>query len=86
MIRPQMWKRLESTRISLRCRHVQHIFVIMRSGETIADVEAKVERWKAGEKVDGISAKYEGGEVDYGLPIEFVDPPPRDEDGKLIDV
>ncbi len=37
------------------------------------------------EKVYGISAEYDGGEVDYGLPFEFVDPPPRDEDGNLID-
>ena len=32
--------------------------------ETREDLDRKIERWKAGEKVDGITDIYQGGEVD----------------------
>ena len=74
MIPRTMWKRLHNTARPISQRHIQHLIIILAEGETREDLDRKIERWKAGEKVDGISAKYEGGEVEFGRPIAFASP------------
>ena len=75
MISPlQMRKRLEKVGQVLQYKNIQYPMIIMQSGETVEDLPAKIERWKAGEEVAGIFAKYEGGEVGIGLPFQFVSP------------
>ncbi len=57
------WKRLADT--EQHFRFVTRQVVVMRrdESETDSDIDAKIRRWKAGEKVDGIDAHYEGGEL-----------------------
>ena len=70
----QMWKRLEKLGQVLQHQNIQYPMIIMQSGETVEDLPAKIERWKAGEEVEGIYGKYEGGEVGSILPFQFVSP------------
>ena len=77
MIGQRLWHRLEALKAKRRSTQVQHLLVCLDKGETLQELEAKIERWKAGEKVNGISQEYEGGEIDYGLPFEFVSPRDR---------
>ena len=65
MIRPQLWKRLSTVEHSARLRSYQVISVINHRGETDAAFDAKIERWKAGESVDGIKGKYKGWGTRY---------------------
>ena len=51
----------------------QWITVIKRRGDSDADIDAKIERWKSGETVDGINGEYKGGEIDV-MQIVFVAP------------
>jgi len=75
-----IWKRLESVSKVIANRDIQYPFIILQPGETVDQLPAKIERWMAGEKVEGICGEYEGGEVGIGLPFAFVDPPPRQEE------
>jgi len=44
----------------------RQVVVIRRhEKETDSEFDAKIERWKSGESIDGIDAKYEGGEVSF---------------------
>lgn len=70
----QIWKRLESVSQAIANRHIQYPFIFLQPGETVEQIPAKIERWKAGEKVEGICGEYLGGEVGIGLPFEFVSP------------
>ena len=70
---PRMWKRISEAAEAVENRHTQYLLIIMQEGDTWADLEARVERWKAGEKVYGIYGEYEGGPVEL-LPFEFVEP------------
>ena len=70
----QIWKRLGSVSNTIANRRTQRPFIILQPGETVEMLPAKIERWKAGEEVEGIYGKYEGGEVDFGLPLQFVSP------------
>ena len=74
IISQQMWKRLEKLGQVLQYQNIQYPMIIMQSGETVADLPAKIERWQAGEEAVGIYGKYEGGEVGIGLPFQFVSP------------
>ena len=74
MIPRAMWNRLNNTAKPLSQRHIQHLLIVLAEGETREDLDRKIERWKAGEKVDGISAEYEGGDVEIGRPFAFVSP------------
>ena len=58
------WKRLEAAGTRLSYQHRQVIIIepkLVESGGSIAQI---VERWKAGEVVEGITDTYQGGEVD----------------------
>ena len=68
------WKRLVGVSQKIENRYVQYPVIILGEGESVDDLPAKVERWKAGEQVEGIYGEYEGGEVGIGLPFEFVSP------------
>ena len=67
MIRQQLWKQLNKVEqtVQLTCRQI--ITVVKDRGETDADIDAKIERWKCGEVVDGINGTYKGGEIDIIL-------------------
>ena len=74
MIPRAMWNRLGDVAKPSKQRKVQRPFVFLGEGETMVDLKGKIERWKAGEKVDGISAEYEGGEVEIVRPFAFASP------------
>ena len=74
MIRQNLWGRLNALKTGIRSRHVQHLFIFMKDDDTMQDLEARIERWKAGEVVYGISAEYEGGEIEFARPFQFVGP------------
>ena len=63
MIRQQLWKRLNTVEQTGQLTSRQVITVIKNRGETDADIDAKIERWKSGETVDGINGEYKGGEI-----------------------
>ncbi len=67
MIRQQLWKRLNSVEQTGQLTSRQVITVIKRRGDSDADIDAKIERWKGGESVDGINGEYKGGEIDIIL-------------------
>jgi hypothetical protein len=69
-----MWKRLEKLGQVLQHQNIQYPMIILQPGETAEQLPAKIERWKAGEKVEGINGEYEGGDVGIVLPFEFVEP------------
>ncbi len=77
MIPAKLQNRLEKVAKVLENRFIQYPFIFQKEWETREDIEAKLERWKAGEKVDGIAGEYEGGEVGILLPFQFVSPPAR---------
>ena len=74
MIPRPMWKRLGDVAKPSKPRNIQRPFVFLSEGETRQDLEGKIERWKAGEKVDGISAEYEGGEIEIRRAFAFANP------------
>jgi len=74
-----MWERLESVEQVLSHRNIQYPLIILQPGETEEDLPAKIERWKAGDEVEGILGEYEGGEVGIYCPIKLVEPPVRDD-------
>ena len=74
MIRQQLWKRLNTVEQTGQLTSRQVITVIKNRGETDADIDAKIERWKAGESVDGINGEYKGGEIDMIIRIIVVAP------------
>ena len=59
----QVWKRLDQVGVLLSQRNTQNVIVIQDMGETGIEIEDKINRWKAGEVVDGIRDVYEGGEL-----------------------
>jgi hypothetical protein len=69
-----MWKRLNQIEIKLSFANIQYPIIIQERGETYEDLEAKLERWKAGEKGTGVLGEYEGGEVGIWAPIQYVNP------------
>ena len=73
MISP-LRKRLEKVGQVLQYKNIQYPMITMQPGETLEDLPAKVERWKAGEKVEGILGEYQGGEVGILLPCRYVGP------------
>jgi hypothetical protein len=70
--------RLETLATKIRSRTVQHLFIFMHEGETMQELDVRIERWKAGATDTGISGVYEGGEIEYARPFRFVDPPIRE--------
>ena len=69
MIQQQLWKRLNSVEQNGQLTSRQWITVIKRRGDSDADIDAMIERWKAGESVDGINGEYKGGEIDIILNV-----------------
>jgi hypothetical protein len=67
MIQQQLWKRLNTVEQNGQLTSRQWITVVKDRGETDADIDAKIERWKCGEVVDGINGTYKGGEIDIIL-------------------
>ena len=67
MIQQQLWKRLNSVEQTVQLTYRQWITVVKDRGETDTDIDAKIERWKSGETVDGIYSKYKGGKIDIIL-------------------
>ena len=63
-MRLQQWKRLNAAGITLSYKHSQVICVRSDPDDSVESIPQKVERWKAGESVDGIDAEYEGGELE----------------------
>ncbi len=75
MISPlQMRKRLEKVEQTLSWRNIQYPIIIQERGETYEDLEAKLERWKAGEKGTGVLGEYKGGPVGIRAPVQYVSP------------
>ena len=72
MIRQQLWKRLNTAEQAGQLTSCQVITVTKDRGETDADIDAKIERWKSGETVDGINGEYKGGEIDMIIRIIVV--------------
>ena len=64
MIRQQLWKQLNRVEQKSQLASRQVVTVIQRIGESKADTDAKIERWKSGETVDGINGQYRGGGID----------------------
>ncbi len=75
-MRQQIWKRLEVVEAALQIQHRQIVVIKSAEKETDSEFDAKIERWKAGESVEGINAEYEGGEI-HIINIRFVSPRPR---------
>ncbi len=71
-----MWKRLEVVEAALRIEHRQIVVIQSDEKETDSEFNAKIERWKAGESVEGIDAEYQGGEI-HIIKIRVVSPRPR---------
>ena len=69
MIQQQLWKRLNTVEQNGQLTSRQWITVVKDRGETDADIDAKIEAWKAGETVDGIIGKYRGGVIDIILNV-----------------
>ena len=67
MIRQQLWKHLNKVEQTVQLTYRQWITVVKDRGETDTDIDAKIERWKGGETVDGINGEYRGGEIDIIL-------------------
>ena len=63
----QLWKRLNTVEQNGQLTSRQWITVVKDRGETDTDIDAKIERWKGGETVDGINGEYRGGEIDIIL-------------------
>ena len=80
MITKQLQSRLEALATNIRSRTVQSPFLFLEEGETMQQLEARIERWKAGAKDTGISGVYEGGEIEFARPFQFVSPHPREEE------
>jgi hypothetical protein len=59
-----MWKRLQAVGTSLSYQHRQIIRVVSELDESDESFERRIERWKAGERVEGIEATFDGGAVD----------------------
>ena len=78
MITKLLESRLQALATNIRSQTVQRLFIFMDKGETMQELEARIERWKAGAKDTGISGVYEGGEIEYGRPFGFVAPRPRE--------
>ena len=74
MMRMELWKRLETVSQAVANRYIQYPMIILQPGENVEQLPAKIERWTAGEKVEGIYGEYEGEEVGIGLPFKFVAP------------
>lgn len=71
-----MWKRLEVVEAALRIKHRQIVVILRDEKETDSEFDAKIERWKAGESVEGIDAGYQGGEI-HIISVRGVSPRPR---------
>ena len=63
-MRLQQWKRLNAVGITLSYEHRQVICIMSDPDDSVESFWQRVERWKAGESVDGIDAEYEGGELE----------------------
>lgn len=59
----QVWKRLDQVGVLLSHRITQNVIVIQDMDETSIEIEDKINRWQAGEVVDGIRDVYDGGEL-----------------------
>jgi len=70
----RMWQRLEQVEIKLSFANIQYPIIIQERGETYEDLEAKLERWKTGEKRTGVLGEYKGGEVGIWAPVQYVSP------------
>ncbi len=70
----RMWQRLEQVEIKLSFANIQYPIIIQERGETYEDLEAKLERWKAGEKGTGVLGEYKGGAVGIRSPVMYVSP------------
>ena len=62
-MRLKQWKRLEAARSRLSYQHRQVVIIEPRLVESDGSVNQVIERWKAGEVVEGIMDTYQGGEV-----------------------
>ena len=58
--------------------HEQRITVIQQDSESREDMDARLERWKAGEDVPGVDSDepYKGGELGV-IYVMYVKPEPR---------
>ena len=72
----QIWKRLEVVEAALKIPHRQIVLIRRDEKETDSDFDAKIERWKAGESVEGIDAEYQGSEIEI-ISIRSVSSRPR---------
>ena len=61
----RLWKRLADAEQHLEFATRQVVVIRRHERETDSEFDAKIERWIAGESVDGIDGKYEGGEVSF---------------------
>lgn len=68
----RMWKRLDEIEKSFSPHHNCAGF-IQRNGESDAECEERIARWKAGEGVDDNGRQYTGREPQI-LVVKFVDP------------
>ena len=61
----RLWNRLADAEQHLEFATRQVVVIRRHERETDAEFDAKIERWKSGESVDGIDSKYEGGKVSF---------------------
>ena len=64
-MRLQQWKRLSAVNKTLRYQHRRVVVVTFEPDESDESFHRRVERWKAGEIVEGIAGTYEGGQVQF---------------------
>ena len=60
----RMWKRLHAVGTLRSYQHRPIVYVVSELVESDESFERRIERWKAGNIVQGIQATYEGGAVD----------------------
>ena len=73
---PQLWKRLDKIERSLTPVQNKVLFIPLK-GESDEEYDARIARWKSGEKVEGIDQMYTGQEVGI-IRIKFVSAKKRD--------
>ena len=63
-MRPNLWKRLNRVEDSFCPNESKNgvVFIPLKD-ETNEDCEARIARWKAGQKVDGMDREYTGSEM-----------------------
>ena len=75
----RLWERIATVETALWFQNRQ-VVIVRSDTESLESFDEKIERWKAGEAVEGIKDAYEGGEVQL-IWVRSVAPRARDVEG-----